>query len=208
MKFRTEFAVWAVLLVALAANPVWFFPHAEDPASTYRAVEITDENQYRHLEYHPEVLRCFDARERACAFEVSALENDTTVKQYDTVYEGVSDYQYVLFSTGFYEPTAEERGDLLRLTLESRTTAEVLRDLSYSYADASDQARKVVRKGNATLFQEIPDRDSIVRRDGTYYAIRDVGSRGPPLGGWVPRYRWMMWLGTVPASVAAMWRWS
>lgn len=207
MSVEREFVIYAILLVALAANPVWFFPHADEPAHEHRAIEITEENRYRYLEFHPEVLECYDARERACAFEVAALENNTTVKQYDTVYEGVIDYEYVLFSTGFYEPAAEERGDLLRLTLEPRTVSEVLHDLSYPYADASDQARRIVRKGNATVRHEIPDRDRIVRRNETYYALRSAGVRGPPLDGWVPRLRWLVWLGTVPLSFAAMWRW-
>lgn len=208
MNFRTEFALWAVVLVALAANPVWFFPHAEKPASEYRAVEITDENRHRYLEYHPEVLRCDDARDRACAFEAAALENDTTVEHYDTVYEGATDYEYVLFSSGFYEPTVEERGELLRLALESRNASAVLRDLSYPYAEATGAVQRVVRKGNATVYGEIPARERIFLRDGTYYAIRQGSYRGQPLGGWVPRYRWVMWLGTVPLSVAAMWRWT
>lgn len=208
MNFDTELALWAVLLVALAANPVWFFPQADEPATSYRAVEMTDENRFRYAESHPETLECYTGLGRACAFETAVLQNGTVLNSTRVETGDAIDYQYVVFSSGFYEPAMERSGERVRLTLEPRSVEAVVRNLSYPYAEATDQARTVVRNGNVTLHGDIPDRDRIVRRDETYYYLRDIGGYRPPLGGWVPRYRWVMWLGTVPLSVAAMWRWT
>ena len=208
MRFRTEFAVWAVVLVALAANPVWFFPHAEDPAYEYRAVELTDENRFRYAETHPEVLECYDARERACGFEAAASDGSIEVNASEVAYSGRStDYRYVLFPSGFYEPTMQQSGERVRLTLESRTPAAVVRNLSYPYADASNAARTVVRKGNATLVREISSRDRIVHREGTYYALDPGDYRSERHRRFFPEIRWLLWLGTVPISLIAMLRW-
>lgn len=208
MRFRTEFAVWAILLVALAANPVWFFPHAEEPAYEYRAVELTDENRFRHAELHPRVLECYNARSRTCGFGAAVADGGIEVNASGVVYSGGgADYRYVVFSSGFYEPTMQQSGDRVRLTLEPRTLAEVIRNLSYPYAKASDVARTVVREGNATLLREIPDRDRIVRREGTYYALDLVSYRSERHRRFFPGVRWLMWFGTVLLSVAAMWRW-
>jgi hypothetical protein len=207
MRFRTEFAVWAVLLVALAANPVWFFPHLDDDeVRTYRTVEITDENRYRYVEYHSKVLECNVEYGRACGFEVAALHGVVVVDTNETLYSESRAYDYVGFPTGYYRPTLVETSNGTRLTLERVTVNEILADFSYSYTDASERARKVVRDGRATFRWEI--REDLVRRNGTYYALRTVDREDRPLGGWVPRYRWLMWLGTVPLSVAAMWRWT
>lgn len=209
MSIEREFVVFAVLLVALAANPVWFFPHLDDDdVRNYQAVEVTDENQYRLVERHPEVLECRFSFKRKCAFEHAVLDGEVVLNSSHVDTAEAFDYDYVILSGGFYEPTMESTGDELHLTLESRSTDEVLRGVSYPYADSTEQTRKVVRERNATVDWPIPDRDRIVRRDGTYYALRDVDRDRRPLGGWVPRYRWAMWLGTVPLSFAAMWRWT
>lgn len=209
MRVEREFAIFAVLLVALAANPVWFFPHAEEPAHEYRAVEITDENRFRYVEQHANVSTCYDARERVCGFEAAAADGEIEVSANDVVSVGGSaDYQYVVFSSGFYEPAMRESGENVRLTLEPRTVGEVVHELSYPYADASDEARTVVREGNATLVREIADRDEIVRRDGTYYALQRTGYKWKRYPRFFPEVRWLLWLGTVPLSFAATWRWT
>jgi hypothetical protein len=209
MRVEREFVIFAVLLVALAANPVWFFPHAEDSTYEYRAVEITDENRHRVVERHPEVLECLPVeRQRACGFEVAAAHGGVPVNASGTQYAGSSEYEYVDFPTEYYRPTIVETDDDTRLTLENVSAAEIVADLAYPYADATEQARTVVREGEAVVYSSVPDRDRIVSREGRYYFLEPTHDAGQPLGGWVPRYRWMMWFGTVPLSFAAMWRWS
>jgi len=75
-----------------------------------------------------------------------------------------------------------------------------------------DRLRLFLKGPNATAGHgdtvSLPDRDRIVSREGRYYFVEPTHDAGQPLGGWVPRYRWMMWFGTVPLSFAAMWRWN
>lgn len=208
MRVQREFVIFALLLVALAANPVWFFPHAEDPAYEYRAVEITDDNRHRVVERHPEVLECnTPERQRTCGFEAAA-RGGVAVNASGTQYASSSEYEYVDFPTEYYRPAVVETDDGARLVLENVTAAEIVTDLAFSYADATDQARIVVREGEAVVYNSVPDRDRIVSREGRYYFLEPTYDTGQPLGGWVPRLRWAMWLGTVPLSFAAMWRWT
>lgn len=188
MRIEREFVVFAVLLVALAANPVWFFPHlGDDDVRKYQVVEVTDENRYHIVEFHPDVLECGPSFKRTCAFEHAALDGEVVLDSSRVEAVQVFEYDYVVLSGGFYEPTVESTGDELRLTLESRSTAEMVRGLSYPYADATEQTRKVVSEGTATVDWPVPDRDRIVRRDGAYYALESVDRDHRPLGGWVPR---------------------
>lgn len=207
MKVEWELVVFAVLLVGLAANPVWLYPAAGESTHEYRAVEITDENRHRYVERHPDVLECGVEHERACGFEVAALDGGVTVDTSATQYGASREYRYVDFPTENYRPTLTEGNGTVRLTLENVTARQIVAGLAHPYVHATEQARTIVENGKAVVHREVPDRDLVVDRGDRYYYLDYVGTPGPPLHGWLPRIRWLMWLGTVPLSIGAAWRW-
>jgi len=208
MRIEWELAIFAVLLVGLAANPVWFYPAADESTHEYRAVEITDENRHRYVERHPDVLECEIQHDRTCGFEVAARDGGVVVDTSETLYSTSREYSYVDFPTENYRPTLAERNGTVRLTLDSVTVQQVVAGLAHPYADATEQARTVVENGKAVVHREVPDRDLVVNRGDRYYYLEYVGTPDSLLYRWLSHIRWLMWLGTVPLSVGTMWRWS
>lgn len=208
MRIEWELVVFAVLLVGLAANPVWLYPDDADSSSEYRAVEVTDENRYEFVVHHPDVRECNGVvHERPCGFEVAARDGGVTLDTDATQYGTSREYQFVIFPLETYRTTMVEENGSVRLTLEQVTLRQIVADLAYPYADATDNARTVVDEGTAVVDYAIPDRDLFVSRGDRYYYLDYLGTPGPPLDGWLPEVRWLMWLATVPLSIGAAWRW-
>ncbi|WP_135828333.1 hypothetical protein [Halorussus halobius] len=209
MKIEWELVAFAVLLVGLAANPVWLYPDDADSTAEYRAVEVTDENRYEFVMNHPDVLECNGVvHERTCGFEAAARDGGVTVDADATQYATSREYQFVAFPLETYRTAMAEDDGGVRLTLERVTMRQIVADLAYPYARASDPAKTVVDEGTAVVDHGVPDRDLFVGRGDRYYYLDYLGTPGPPLHGWLSEVRWLMWLGTVPLSVGAAWRWS
>ncbi|WP_435152014.1 hypothetical protein [Haladaptatus sp. DFWS20] len=205
---RTVGILCFLLAIAFAANALWLYPHADEPRYEYRADELSDGNRHQYLQHHPKVKECYIVFSRACGLEHQARDEPLRLNLNETDASDYLDdtYRFVVFSDGYRKPTQHNENGSLVLSSKPVSEQAVAAELATSYEHIHSQIRRVFDSGTTTTRNELP-RNYLLQRNGSVYVIDKIGESHPNYGFKLVVLRGLLWLTTIPLSVASFIYW-
>ena len=191
--------------VVLLLNPVYFYPNGGPETTTYRIEAELVDGQPTVSEYNDHggsILKCTGfVDDRTCLFErhvgpngTFVVDNRSSLYRSDGEFWVSTDYQYVFFGPGYYEPRVNVSNGTVVVSLERVNRTTVAREIALQYRNAPEVVQNAVDKGNQSIrFTTRPDEESpelerelryhlpaIVRKGDQFYGVREYSLGSEP----------------------------
>lgn len=191
-----EFALIALLGLALLLNPVYLYPDGGGDVRHYEAVEIGEHNAFYVLNANDRALECTRWQRRSCKLEADVLAAGTLSYDIGVLRGGTAagtstwshdDRPYDAVRIGgrnWYVPEADVRNGTANLSLRQVSEQGAVRAVARDVSSVPPDVRRVVERGSLDVHREIDSVDSrrghgmgtVVEDDGTLYLVTYRGS--------------------------------
>lgn len=191
-----EFALVALLGIALLLNPVYLYPDGGGNVRHYEATPIDENNAYHALRASDRALECSTWQRRICKLEADVLAAGTLSYDVGVLRGGAlngsptwSDdrpYDAVRLEANWYVPEREVENGTADLSLRRVSEQGAARAVARDASSFSPAVRTVIERGSLDVQREIDGVNgsgsgvlgdsAIVTADGTTYLVTHRGT--------------------------------
>lgn len=191
-----EFALVALVGIALLLNPVYLYPDGGGNVRHYEAVEIGEHNALYVLQANDRALECTMWQRRSCKLEADVLAAGTLRYDIGVLRGGAAagtstwsrdDRPYDAVRIGgrnWYVPEADVRNGTANLSLRAVSELGAVRAVARDASSVSPDVRSVIERGSLDSHRELDGVESrrghgegtVVEDDGTLYLVTYRGT--------------------------------